>query len=364
MMTNDENEIEAIDTPADDTLDGGEALGDGDETAGAESETATQAASVVDREAESRAANAAFDAQDDDDLADLDEDDDEAEVDPELVRLLEAVLFASSEPVAERALARRLPEGVNLKPLLKTLTELYEGRGIALVRRGGSWAFRTAEDLGARLNLEVEVSRRLSRAAIETLAIIAYHQPVTRGEIEEIRGVSLSKGTLDVLFEEGWIKPRGHRDTPGRPMLWGTTDNFLDHFGLESVSQLPGLKDLRAMGLLDARPSIEAYGARGAMQTKEEVQENMQFSESQIEHAARHVEDGEPVVAGPEAAPLIVAVPPEPEEEMDRSGTTKATADKLDAAMAQVATAVKSAVQALEKDDEKDDDEDEEGDKG
>lgn len=185
---------------------------------------------------------------------------------------------------------------------------------------------------------------------------------MTRGEIEEIRGVSLSKGTLDLLFDEGWIKPRGHRDTPGRPMLWGTTDNFLDHFDLQSVSQLPGLKDLRAMGLLDARPSIEAYTSRGTMQSKEEVQENMEFRESEIERADHHVEDGERVEDGPEAAPLIVTQvedepEPEPEEEMDRSGATKVTTDKLDAAMAGVADAVKSAVQALEKEAEEDDEE-------
>ncbi len=335
-----------------------EAPMDGDEAAGAESEDASVEAApapVPDREAESRAANAAFDDQEDDDLDDLDDGDD-GEVDPELVRLLEAVLFASSEPVAERALARRLPEGVNLKPLLKELVGLYEGRGIALVRRGGSWAFRTAADLGSRLNLEIEVSRRLSRAAIETLAIIAYHQPVTRGEIEEIRGVSLSKGTLDLLFEEGWIKPRGHRDTPGRPLMWGTTDNFLDHFGLDSVSQLPGLKDLRAMGLLDARPAIDAYTTRGTMQTSAEAQENMTFSESQIERSEHRVEDGVPEEAESDAAPLIVPVPKtEPEEELDHSGATKATADKLDAAMEGVASAVKSAVQALEKEAEEDD---------
>lgn len=353
-----ENEIEPVDPPM-----------DGDEAAAVESEEATDASApvpVVDREAESRAANAAFDEQDDDDLSDLDEEDDQ-ELDPDLLRLLEAVLFASSDPVAERALARRLPEGVNLKPLLKALMGLYAGRGIVLVRRGGSWAFRTADDLASRLNLEVEVSRRLSRAAIETLAIIAYHQPVTRGEIEEIRGVSLSKGTLDLLFDEGWIKPRGHRDTPGRPMLWGTTDNFLDHFGLDSVSQLPGLKDLRAMGLLDARPAMEAYSMRGAMQTKEEAQETMQLSEAQIQHAEHHVEDGERVEPERDAAPLIQVespddepeVEPEPEIELDKSGATKATADKLDAAMADVATAVKSAVKALEKDDEDDDDDDE-----
>jgi segregation and condensation protein B len=356
-MTDTENELEPMDDPADgpaDTPD--DTPMDGDEAAGVESDEASPAAVVRDREAESRAANAAFDALDDDVLDDLDASDDEA--DPELVRLLEAVLFASSEPVPERALDRRLPEGVNLKPLLRDLTALYAGRGIALVRRGGSWAFRTAEDLGQRLNLEIEVSRKLSRAAIETLAIIAYHQPVTRGEIEEIRGVSLSKGTLDLLFEEGWIKPRGHRDAPGRPMLWGTTDDFLDHFGLESVSQLPGLKDLRAMGLLDARPSIEAYTSRGVMQSKEEVQESMEFREAQIQHAEHHVEDGEVVEPGPEAAPLIMPKPREKsQEDVDRSGASRATAEKLDAAMAQVANAVKSAVQALEKDGEEEDEE-------
>lgn len=358
-----ENEIEPVDPPMDSPMDG-------DEAAAVESEEANDAtapAPVVDREADTRAANAAFDEQEDDDLSDLDDEEQEQELDPELIRLLEAVLFASSDPVAERALARRLPEGVNLKPLLKALMGLYEGRGIVLVRRGGSWAFRTADDLASRLNLEVEVSRRLSRAAIETLAIIAYHQPVTRGEIEEIRGVSLSKGTLDLLFDEGWIKPRGHRDTPGRPMLWGTTDNFLDHFGLDSVSQLPGLKDLRAMGLLDARPAMEAYSMRGAMQTKEEAQETMELREAQIQHAEHHVEDGERVEPERDAAPLIqVASPndepevePEPEIELDKSGATKATADKLDAAMAGVASAVKSAVKALEKDDEDDGDDDE-----
>lgn len=340
-----ENELEPVDAAMDEPMDG-------DETGGAESGQAGAAVAVRDREAESRAANAAFDALDDDALDDLDADSGEV-ADPDMVRLLEAVLFASSEPVSERALERRLPEGTNLKPLQKELMRLYDGRGIVLVRRGGSWAFRTAPDLGQRLNLEIEVSRRLSRAAIETLAIIAYHQPVTRGEIEEIRGVSLSKGTLDVLFEEGWIKPRGHRDAPGRPMLWGTTDNFLDHFGLESVSQLPGLKDLRAMGLLDARPSIEAYSTRGSMQSREEVQENMQFSEAQIVRAEHHVEDGEPIEPGPEAAPLIMPnVKEEPKEETDRSGASMATASKLDEAMAQVASAVKSAVQALEKEDE------------
>lgn len=358
MMDN-ENELEPTSEPDSGPMDGDEAAGaeTGEGEAAANEAEAPRIDPAQQREAETRAANAAFDEAEDDDVSDIDAEDD-ADVDPEQVRLLEAVLFASSEPVAERALSRRLPEDVNVKALLKNLMGFYEGRGVHLVRRGGSWAFRTAPDLGQRLNLEVEVSRKLSRAAIETLAIIAYHQPVTRGEIEEIRGVSLSRGTLDVLFDEGWIKPRGHRDAPGRPMQWGTTDAFLDHFGLESVSQLPGLKDLRAMGLLDARPAIDAYTSRGAMQTKEEVQGAIEFREAEIQRAEHHVEDGEPEAPERDAAPLIQPRPkPEPEEDLDRSGATKATADKLDAAMEQVATAVKSAVQALEKDDDDDEDE-------
>jgi len=319
--------------------------------------TETQAPPAPDRAAVSKAANEAFDALPDDEIEEDASLEDE-EIDPEHLRLLEAVLFASSEPVTERTLALRLPEGLNVKVLLKELRSNYEGRGIILVRRGGSWAFRTAPDLGSRLNLEIEVSRRLSRAAIETLAIIAYHQPVTRGEIEEIRGVSLSKGTLDLLFDEGWIKPRGHRDTPGRPLQWGTTDTFLDHFDLESVSQLPGLKDLRAMGLLDARPAIEAYSVRGDMRTSEDIQKNMEFGEAEIVHAEHHAEDGPIVEPEPHAAPLMQPKPepsPEPEVELDASGATKNTADKLDAAMGAVADAVKSAVKALEKDEETDD---------
>jgi len=359
-----------------------EELMDGDESAQVESEEAdisaaksTSASRAQQREAAIKAANAAFDELEGDDMDDIDAAGEDEEIDPELVRLLEAVMFASSEPVSERSLTHRLPEGVNVKPLLRELCSFYEGRGVNLVRRGGSWAFRTAPDLGQRLNLEVEVSRKLSRAAIETLAIIAYHQPVTRAEIEEIRGVSLSKGTLDLLFEEGWIKPRGRRDTPGRPMQWGTTDNFLDHFGLESVSQLPGLKELRAMGLLDSRPAMEAYSMRGDMQTSAQVQESMVLSEAQIVRAEHHSEDDDIAVPQLDNTPLEDAIDathpqpePEPEEELDYSGTTKATADKLDAAMGAVADAVKSAVQALEReenDDEQDpDDENDKPDKG
>ncbi|TCS61323.1 SMC-Scp complex subunit ScpB [Varunaivibrio sulfuroxidans] len=181
------------------------------------------------------------------------------------VRLIEAILFASREAVPENALQRRLPEGVDVRHILDALSAHYAHRGVRLVRAGGAWAFRTAPDLGPRLNRERQVSRKLSRAAIETLAIIAYHEPVTRAEIEEIRGVSLSKGTLDVLFEAGWIRPRGRRRTPGRPMTWGTTDAFLDHFGLESLKDLPGIEDLKAAGLLDARPAAETYSVRGML---------------------------------------------------------------------------------------------------
>ncbi len=182
-------------------------------------------------------------------------------IDPGHLKLLEAILFASTEPLSERALAYRLPEGTELAPLLSVLRDHYADRGVNLVRAGKSWAFRTAPDLAQQLNKEVDVPRKLSRAAVETLAIIAYHQPVTRAEIEEVRGVGLSRGTLDVLLEANWIRPKGRRRTPGRPMTWGTTDGFLDHFGLEDVRDLPGMNELKAAGLLDPGPAISVYGA-------------------------------------------------------------------------------------------------------
>lgn len=177
------------------------------------------------------------------------------------LRLIEALVFASAEPLDEAALAERLPDGADVKSLLAELAETYANRGVRLVKVGKGWAFRTAPDLSPYLRLETKVSRQLSPAMTETLAIIAYHQPVTRGEIEEIRGKSLSRGTLDLLLQAGWVKPRGRRRSPGRPMTWGTTDVFLDHFGLESLDALPGLEDLKAAGLLDSRPAITAYGA-------------------------------------------------------------------------------------------------------
>jgi segregation and condensation protein B len=179
------------------------------------------------------------------------------------IRLLEAILFASTDPVTEKSLARRMPEGVDVAPMLKELKSHYEGRGVNLVRAGGSWAFRSAVDLANKLNREIEVARKLGRATIETLAIIAYHQPITRGEIEDIRGVSLSKSTFDTLFEQGWIRPRGRRQTPGRPTAWGTADGFLDHFGLENIKDLPGIEELKSAGLLDKRPAIDAYRISG-----------------------------------------------------------------------------------------------------
>lgn len=180
------------------------------------------------------------------------------------VRLVEALLFASANPVDERSLVERLPSGTDLSEVLEALRQTYQDRGIQLVQRGNRWAFRTAPDLAAALVVESHIERKLSRAAIETLAIIAYHQPVTRAEIEEIRGVALSKGTLDVLFEAGWVRPRGRRQTPGRPMLWATAPAFLDHFGLVALDDLPGIEELKAAGLLDSRPGLSSYANRAA----------------------------------------------------------------------------------------------------
>ncbi|WP_119165667.1 SMC-Scp complex subunit ScpB [Algihabitans albus] len=181
------------------------------------------------------------------------------------IRLLEALLFAAAEPLGEKELARHFADDVDLARMLEELAGLYEARGVNLRQIGDKWAFRTAADLAPRMRIESETRRKLSRAAIETLAVVAYHQPVTRAEIEEIRSVALSKGTLDTLLEAGWIKPRGRRRTPGKPVTWGTTDAFLDHFGLDAVTSLPGLEELKAAGLLDARPAMTALGARGEL---------------------------------------------------------------------------------------------------
>jgi segregation and condensation protein B len=172
---------------------------------------------------------------------------------PEELRLLEALLFASAEPLDQAALAKRMPEGVDVKAALLLLQQDYASRGVNLVRVANKWTFRTAGDLAWLMTRESTETRRLSRAAIEVLAIIAYHQPVTRAEIEEIRGVVTSKGTLDVLLETGWIRPRGRRKTPGRPLTFGTTEGFLSQFSLEALGDLPGLDELKGTGLLDSR---------------------------------------------------------------------------------------------------------------
>ena len=171
----------------------------------------------------------------------------------EELRLLEAMLFASAEPLDEKSLAARLPQGVDVHGALLCLQGEYAVRGVNLVRVGGKWSFRTARDLSWLLSKDTIEARKLSRAAIETLAIIAYHQPVTRAEIEEIRGVTTSKGSVDVLLETGWIRPRGRRKAPGRPVTYGTSEAFLLHFGLDAVGDLPGLEELKGSGLLDGR---------------------------------------------------------------------------------------------------------------
>ena len=171
----------------------------------------------------------------------------------EACRVVEAVIFASAEPVGEEVLAGVVPGGVDLDAVLGRLVADYRGRGVELVRVAEKWQFRTAADLAARLAQETIEPRRLGRAALEILAIVAYHQPVTRAEIEEIRGVSTSKGTLDVLLETGWVKMRGRRRTPGRPVTWGTTEAFLVHFGLESIRDLPGLDELKGVGLFEGQ---------------------------------------------------------------------------------------------------------------
>lgn len=171
----------------------------------------------------------------------------------EELRLLEAMLFASAEPLDEKSLAVRMPQGTNVREALVRLQEEYATRGVNLLRIGGKWTFRTANDLSWLLSKETVETRKLSRAAIETLAIIAYHQPVTRAEIEELRGVSTSKGSVDVLLETGWIRPRGRRKSPGRPLTYGTSEAFLSHFGLDAVGDLPGLEELKGAGMLDGR---------------------------------------------------------------------------------------------------------------
>ncbi len=171
----------------------------------------------------------------------------------EALRMAEAIVFASASPVSEKQIGQRLPEGIDVAAVMGELKQVYERRGVNLVRVGDGWAFRTAGDLAFLMSRDTVQQKKLSRAALEVLAIIAYHQPVTRAEIEDIRGVETSKGTIDTLMETEWIRMRGRRRTPGRPVTYGTTDSFLDHFALEEIRDLPGMEELKGAGLLSTR---------------------------------------------------------------------------------------------------------------
>ena len=204
-----------------------------------------------------------------------------------LLRLVEALLFAAPGLVEIKEIARRLPDGAPVGELIQLLEEQYAGRGVNVVRVAGKIGLRTAPDLAGALAIEVPVARKLSRAAIETLAIVAYqhadNKAVTRAEIEEIRGVSISKGTLDQLMEAGWIKPHGYREhVPGRPAEWITTEDFLAHFGLDTLAQLPGVEELRAAGLLDRRPGVNQYGEQGALELPPEMGELAEAEEGPV----------------------------------------------------------------------------------
>lgn len=188
-------------------------------------------------------------------------------------RMVEAILFASAEPVGLREMAARMPHGCDPAEALVHLRKRYEGRGVTVVKVGDAWAIRTAPDLGFLMQKETVETRKLSRAAVETLAIIAYHQPVTRAEIEEIRGVSVSRGTIDQLLEMEWIRFGRRKMTPGRPVTFVVTPGFLDHFGLESARDLPGLKELRAAGLLESRVLPGTPGPAGESEDEAELDE-------------------------------------------------------------------------------------------
>lgn len=208
----------------------------------------------------------------------------EAPPQAEQERMVEALLFASAAPMSVAELQARMPHGCEAKPALDALSKRYEGRGVTLARVGDAWAFRTAADLSYLMTREVEEVRKLSRAAVETLAIVAYHQPVTRAEIEEIRGVSVSRGTVDQLLELDWIRLGKRKMTPGRPVTFVVTPAFLDHFGLSSARDLPGLAELRSAGLLEnrPRPGLEVLG-EVVDDEEEDGQEDMVFDPTIVE---------------------------------------------------------------------------------
>lgn len=201
----------------------------------------------------------------------------------EPIRILEALLFASAQPLTIAELHQRMPEGSDVGGLLMELQAHYAARGVNLIQMDDRWAFRTAQDLGAVLQLEKQVQRKLSRAAMETLAIVAYHQPITRAEIENIRGVTTHRGTLDFLIEQGWVKPGRRRETPGRPLTWLTTPVFLDQFSLETITDLPGLDDLKASGLLDRRPAIDTIPEPDDLFANEEEDDKEEASDEALD---------------------------------------------------------------------------------
>ena len=206
-------------------------------------------------------------------------------------RIMEAMIFAAGRPVDAATLATQVPKGTDIEAELAALAKFYEHRGIQLVKVAGGWTFRTAQDLADRLAEHRIVRRRLSRAALETLAIIAYHQPVTRAEVEEIRGVHLGRGTLDILLDAGWIAPKGRRRTPGRPVTWVTTQAFMEHFGLESLDDLPGVDELEAAGLLESpEPQAEEASQAATQLPAEESGGARDFDEEHEENEAPEAE--------------------------------------------------------------------------
>ena len=207
-------------------------------------------------------------------------------------RMVEAILFASADPVTVSEMNARMPPGSDASDALSRLRERYEDRGVRVAKVGDAWAFRTAPDLGFLMQRETVETRKLSRAATETLAIIAYHQPATRSEIEEIRGVSVSRGTIEQLLELGWIRFGRRKMTPGRPVTYVVTEEFLDHFGLESARDLPGLKELRAAGLLDSRPPPE--GEADEESAEDDAQGDMFDDEMEEDANDGHRQDADP----------------------------------------------------------------------
>ncbi len=211
------------------------------------------------------------------------------------MRVVEAMIFASSEALSVKEIAKRLPKGVDVAGIVDEIETHYAARGVNLVRVAGKLAFRTASDVAEKLKIERVVARKLSKAATETLAIVAYQtaegRPVTRAEIEEIRGVALSKGTLEILMEAEFVQPKGHRETPGRPVTYATTDKFLEHFGLDSIKALPGLKELRELGLLDTRPAVSAYSEDGGLAEPPTMGEASEEEEGPIDEREMASED-------------------------------------------------------------------------